>query len=120
MIYKILSGKQDFFIDKKALFCYSLPMTIDEVQKLADLIRIDMDQAELESVMADMGAVLAYVDQIRAVAAGIPDIDATPELTLTNVMRADTGTLSEGVYTDAVVANAPDHDGNFFFLKKIL
>ncbi len=95
-------------------------MTLPEVQKLADLIRIDMDQAELESVARDMDAVLAYVDQIRAVAAGIPDTDATPELTLTNVMRADTGTLPEGVYTDAVVANSPEHDGNFIKVKKIL
>ncbi len=95
-------------------------MTLTEVQKLADLIRIDMDQTELESVARDMDSVLAYVDQIRAVAASIPEADGNPELTLTNVMRADTGTLPEGVYTDAVVANAPDHDGNFIKVKKIL
>ncbi|MGI9118197.1 MAG: Asp-tRNA(Asn)/Glu-tRNA(Gln) amidotransferase subunit GatC [Minisyncoccia bacterium] len=93
-------------------------MTIDELKHLAGLARMDMDETELMSVGKDMEVVLAYVDQIREVA---KNLDEKGEISdVVNVMRSDGNPTAEGVYTEAVLENAPYRDGQFVKVKKIL
>lgn len=60
-------------------------MDIAQVQKLAQLARLDVPEAELASVASEMGTILGFVDEIQKV-----QIDASAEVIgETNVFRDD-------------------------------
>ena len=89
-----------------------------QIKKLAALARISVSDEELASFSADLGAILAYVDQIRAVTEKVGD-NAAVEL-ISNVARADVITRTTGEYTDSILSLAPDRDANYVKVKKIL
>lgn len=89
-----------------------------QIKKLAALARIEISDEELASFSADLGAILAYVDQVRAVTEKVGDV-AGQEM-LDNVARIDIVTRTTGEYTDSILALAPDRDGNYVKVKKIL
>lgn len=96
-------------------------MNKDEAKKLADLARIDVAEEELEKIASDMGSILEYVDKIKSASI----VDDSPEsraenATVRNVMVADENPHEAGVYTDKVLAEAPDTQDNMVKVKKIL
>lgn len=61
-------------------------ITSDDIKKLANLARLTVPEAELESVGKDIGAILGFVDKITAVELG--DVGAQ-SVDQTNVFRDD-------------------------------
>lgn len=94
-------------------------ITREDVDKLAELSRIEMSDAEKKEVQADLESILEYVSEIQEVAA-----DEPPESerigVLKNVMREDEAPHQERTYTNDMVESAPQSEGDYIKVKKIL
>jgi aspartyl-tRNA(Asn)/glutamyl-tRNA(Gln) amidotransferase subunit C len=96
-----------------------MAVTKDEVKKLAELARIELTEEEVVKMQGEIEAILAYVATIQKVS--LPDVpQSSPYLDIENVMREDGEPHAPGIYTDAIMAQAPKKQGNFIKVKKIL
>lgn len=98
-------------------------MKIDDVKKLANLARMDMDDTEMESVAKDFDAILAYVGQVQEVskAKNIEfDINKPEDYFLHNVMREDIPTNNRGEFKDRIIKEMPDTEKGYLKVKQIL
>lgn len=88
-----------------------------EVSRLAQLARIDLTQAEVETIAGQLDHILDAVQQIAAVAGD--DVPATSHpIPLTNVFRPDVVTPSLGA--EAALAGAPAAMDDRFQVPRIL
>lgn len=96
-----------------------MPQKIDaqQVRKVAKLARLDLTEAEIEEFTGQLGAILQYVEKMNELetAAVEPLAHCLP---IHNVFRADEVRQSLG--TEKTLANAPERDGAFFKVPKIL
>lgn len=103
------------------LFGWVLAMTtrIDEgqVRKVAKLARLELSEAEAEEFAGQLSAILEYVEKMNE-----PDTEGVQPLAhclaISNVFREDT--VAESLGTEKTLANAPQRDGDFFRVPKIL
>ncbi len=92
-------------------------ITKEEIQKLATLSRIEMDESEMEHLAHEFDGILDYIAQIQ----DAPLSQETKStLTQHNILREDTGPHEAGVYTKDILDNAPDSDGVYLKVKNIL
>lgn len=93
------------------------PITPDTVRHVAKLARLALDESRLNRFVDQVEQILTYVDKIReADTAGVqPMAHALP---LHNVFREDV--VEPSLPLDKVLQNAPDTDGPFFKVPKIL
>jgi len=96
-----------------------MPQNIDaqQVRKVARLARLDLTEAEIEEFTGQLGAILGYVEKMNELdTEGVEPLAHC--LPISNVFRADEVEPSLG--TDRALANAPERDGPFFKVPKIL
>jgi aspartyl-tRNA(Asn)/glutamyl-tRNA(Gln) amidotransferase subunit C len=91
-------------------------ITIQDTQKLADLARIEITEAEAEKLTKEIDSILGFVGQIQ---------NATGDMTTVvpehrNIMRDDVATNEKGEFTESILENAPTRTGQFVSVKKIL
>jgi len=89
----------------------------DDVRKLADLALIEVPDDACAGLAKDMDAILGYVRDVATLAGGTSDAPAVPSLR--NVMREDAVTGVTGFRED-LVGQAPDRDGPYVRVKRIL
>ena len=89
----------------------------DEVEKLAALSRIEITEAEKETLAKEIESILSYISEIQKVSGGVSDDGG--EL-LTNVMRKDENPHESGVYTEKLLKAMPKSEKGFLKVKKIL
>lgn len=98
-------------------------MKLEDVKKLAEMARIDMDEAEMIEIAKDFDPILAYVGQVQE-ALKLNDIQthtgAQEDYFLSNVMREDVVINKPGEYTEKILNNAPDTENGFLKVKQIL
>jgi aspartyl-tRNA(Asn)/glutamyl-tRNA(Gln) amidotransferase subunit C len=94
-------------------------MNKEEVLKLAKLARLDISDEEADKLSHEFGAILGYVSEIKNAKVSPLESDTQGE-TLRNVMREDTNPHESGIYTDAILNEAPNREGNYIAVKKIL
>lgn len=93
-------------------------MEKEDIIHLARLARIGIDDKEAESLTADIESVLLYVSDINTITA---DVQLTKKVGAKfNVFRDDVVTIQEGLYTDAILKQAPHVKGRHLQVKKIL
>ena len=92
-------------------------ITADDVQKVAKLARLSVKESDLLSVTAKLEPILGYIEQINEVdTTGVaPMAHAVP---LHNVLREDV--IEPSLPLQATLQNAPEIDGPFFKVPKIL
>lgn len=99
-------------------------MTLEDIKKLANLARIDMEEAEMIEIAKDFDAILAYVGQVQEAASegGVRgEVPKIPEsYHLFNVMREDIVTNTGGEFTDKILGQAPKTENGFLKVKQIL
>lgn len=95
-------------------------MTIskEDVEKLAQLARIDLPEAEKESLTKDLDNIIKFVDELKG--ANVSLDDHTTVGTPHNVLRDDTNAHETGMYTEALLNNAPAREGDYVKVKNIL
>jgi aspartyl-tRNA(Asn)/glutamyl-tRNA(Gln) amidotransferase subunit C len=94
-------------------------MAIDAatVRKVAHLARIQVAEAELEPMAAELSGILAWIEQLNEV-----DVEGVAPMASTEAVKLP---LREDVVTDGgdpqrVLANAPKADRNFFVVPKVV
>lgn len=91
----------------------------EDIKKLADLSRINIEDSELGALANDMDSILGFVGQISSVISGIEDKGI--ELgQVYNVLREDRDPNESGVYSKELIDEFPNRDGNYLKVKKIL
>lgn len=89
----------------------------EDIEKLAKLARIELTPQEKKSLASEVDAILAYVGQIQSIQ-GV-DMGALVSQ-LHNVFREDEKPHESGIFTDAILKGAPDSEGGYIKVKKIL
>ncbi len=91
---------------------------VRDVEKLAELARIKLDDAEKQSLTKDIASILTYVDEIKKADV---DMETMPHVGVVhNVMRDDVVVERGGAEREALLAEAPDREGDFIAVKKII
>jgi aspartyl-tRNA(Asn)/glutamyl-tRNA(Gln) amidotransferase subunit C len=96
-----------------------MALTRDQVAHIAELAKLALTEAEMETMARQLSAILDYAARLQELdTAAIPPTASV--LPLQNVMRADQVTPS--LPRAEVFANAPDQDaeGQFFRTRAIL
>ncbi len=94
-----------------------MSLTLDEVRWVAHLARLDLSEAELETMTRDLSAILEYVDQLQTINTDNVEPLAHP-LPIHNVFREDEPAPS--LLVDAALRNAPDRRANFYSVPAVL
>ena len=88
-----------------------------DVRHVAKLARLALDDAKLGKLAAQLESILGYVDKIRE-----PDVTGVEPmahvLPVHNVFRDDT--VGPALPLDKALQNAPDTDGPFFKVPKVI
>jgi aspartyl-tRNA(Asn)/glutamyl-tRNA(Gln) amidotransferase subunit C len=96
-----------------------MPQKIDaeQVKKVAKLARLELSDAEVEEFTGQLAAILQYVEKMDELETA--EVEPLAHcLPISNVFADDIVSASLG--TDASLANAPQRDGPFFKVPKIL
>ena len=94
-----------------------MSITMDDVEKAAQLARLELSEEEKVRLVAELSGIL---DQIAVIAS--VDTSAIPPtaqvVELNNVMRSDE--VCPSLSPDQVLANAPAREGDFFKIRAVL
>ena len=96
-----------------------MPLTLEEVQHIAELAKLKLSDEELDRMTPQLSAILDHAARLQEL-----DTDAIPPtasvVPLQNVMREDQ--VAPSLPRDDVLANAPDKDerSEFFRVRAIL
>ena len=93
-------------------------MNKEEILKLAELARLNITDIEAEGYKKDFEGILDYIDSIKSVEIELADHYET-NLTR-NTMRNDDDVYAAGEFSDVLLAEAPDVEGDYFKVKKVL
>jgi aspartyl-tRNA(Asn)/glutamyl-tRNA(Gln) amidotransferase subunit C len=94
-----------------------MPLTAADVRWVAHLARLELSDAELESMARHLSSILDYVDQLKQINTDNVEPLAHP-LPIHNVFREDEPAPSLPV--DAALANAPKREGDFYSVPAVL
>ena len=94
-----------------------MKLTRADVQRVAVLARLRLSENEESELTAQLDALLAYMDKLNEI--DTSDVEPFSYATdSTNAFREDKVTNQPDA--DALLANAPDRDGTFFKVPKII
>ena len=92
-------------------------ITLEQVRHVALLARLELSSQDEERLRADMDEMLAYVDKLN-------ELDTKSVAPTTQVGEAGTPMRDDEVTNrpdaDAILANAPSRDRNYFKAPKII
>jgi aspartyl-tRNA(Asn)/glutamyl-tRNA(Gln) amidotransferase subunit C len=94
-----------------------MKITKEEVMYVADLARLDLDDAAIDKFAEQIATILEYIDLLNGL--DTEDVEPTSHaISLTNAFRDDEE--KEHLDRDLVLQNAPDReDGNFIVPKVV-
>ena len=94
-----------------------MPISKKEVEVLGHLARVALTPEELERFAGQLDEILSYVEKLKtARTEGVPPTSHVLELS--NVFREDR--VRTPLPTEAALSNAPDREGPFFRVPKII
>ena len=87
------------------------------MRRIATLARIEVPDSELDAVAEQLSGILNWIEQLKEVdTAGVTPMTGGADLELT--WRKDV--VADGDLADQVLANAPDAQGGFFTVPKVV
>jgi aspartyl-tRNA(Asn)/glutamyl-tRNA(Gln) amidotransferase subunit C len=94
-----------------------MKITVEDVEHVARLARLELDPRETETFTGQMDAILAYVDKLNELDTEgiVPTSHAVP---MENSFRDDV--VQPGIGVAAALANAPDRTGSFYRVPKVI
>ena len=92
-------------------------ITREEVEKVAHLARLDLEETELQSVTGQMDAILAYVEKLNELNTDdiVPTAHAVP---MENAFRDDI--IKPSLPIEKVLQNAPDATEDAFKVPQVI
>jgi len=94
-------------------------MSVDTetVRRIAHLARIAVADDEVDHLRGELNAILAFVEQLSEV--DVADVEPmTSVIPMTMKKRADA--VTDGENAEAVLANAPAREGDYFVVPKVI
>ena len=92
-------------------------ITLEEVEHVARLARLDLSPEEKERMRSQLDAILTYIDKLRQV--DTENVEPTSHaIPMVNVMREDE--VRPCFPLGDMLANAPERDGDLFRVPKII
>ena len=92
-------------------------ITIDDARHVARLARLALDESRLQRLTGQLESILEYVNKLQQVnTAGVEPL--AHALPLHNVFREDV--VEPSLPLDKVLQNAPESEGPFFKVPKVL
>ncbi len=89
----------------------------EDIKKLANLARIKLSEEEEGRFAKEIESILGYVAQIQKVS-GKEDVKTAGAVR--NVLREDSEPHEAGIFSEDLIAEAPQKDGEYVKVKKIL
>ena len=94
-------------------------MSVDAatVRRIAHLARIAVDEAEVPHLQGELNAILAFVEQLSEV-----NVDGVEPMTSVTPMemKKRPDVVNDGEIAEAVIANAPASEDDFFLVPKVV
>lgn len=94
-----------------------------DIEKLGELARIKLSNEEKNELIGDIESILDYVSEVQKASSSAEKKDSPflqKRTVLFNVMREDGEPHKSGIYTEKILDEAPNKDGDYFKVKKIL
>lgn len=91
-------------------------MELKDVENLAELAKLDILDAEKQSLIKDFDSILAYVDMIKEVDVGETKVNSS----VYNAWREDIERKEKDFSSELIVGQFPNSQDNFVKVKKIL
>lgn len=89
----------------------------EQVHKVAHLARLQLTPAEEERSVKELGSILDYFEQLKEL--NTENVAPTTRaIDLNNITRSDT--LEPYANREAILAGAPEQDGSYFRVPKIM
>ena len=89
----------------------------DEVEKIAHLARLDIDESTKEDMSQQLSRILDYIDKLKDV-----DVEGVKPVAgaafMNNVLRQDVRQPSPG--PRVTLANAPEKDEDFYLVPRVV
>ena len=94
-----------------------MKISTDEVEKIAHLARLEIDQVQSEKMAVQLSDILAYIDKLKDV--DVEGVKPSSGVTvMNNVLREDKIKVSPGPLV--TLANAPQRDEDFFIVPRVV
>ncbi len=94
-------------------------MSVDQatVRRIAHLARIAVKDEDVPHLQSELNAILSFVEELNSV-----DVDGVEPMTsvVPMKMRLRRDVVSDQAGAEAVVANAPVHEDQFFTVPKVV
>jgi aspartyl-tRNA(Asn)/glutamyl-tRNA(Gln) amidotransferase subunit C len=89
-----------------------------DIEHLAKLSRIAVTDEEADALAKDITSILGYISEIEEITGNKEEEKKVGALF--NVMREDANPHEPGIYTEDLLNLAPERDGRYVKVKKIL
>ena len=94
-----------------------MSVSVDEVQRIASLARLRFSEDEEKELAGQMSHILDYMEKLNELdTSGVPAMSHV--LDMKNVFRDDE--VSSRISQDEALKNAPDADGTYFRVPKVI
>lgn len=93
-------------------------MKKEDIEHLAKLARIALTDEEKDVFAGEITSILGYVSEVSEIAESGAQVKRVGAVF--NVMREDANPHEGGLYTEVLLSAAPERDGQYFKVKKIL
>ena len=90
---------------------------IEQVRQVAKLSRLDLSEDEIAQFSGQLSAILEYIEKLNQLDTSKVEPLAHC-LPINNCLREDN--IKQSLGTEKTLANAPESDGQFFIVPKIL
>ena len=89
----------------------------DTVRRIAHLARIGVKESEVPHLQGELNAMLAFVEQLKEV-----NVEGVEPMTsvIPMEMKKRTDAVNDGEIADDIVRNAPETQGHFFLVPKVV
>ena len=87
------------------------------IRRIASLSRIRVEEDQVESLQHELNSILGWIEQLNEV-----NVDGIEPLTggAQMAMRMRDDVVTDGGYPEQVLSNAPDRNGEFFAVPKVV
>ena len=96
-----------------------MKITKKDVEYVARLARLKLSEEEKEKFTGQLESILGYIDKLNAI--DTTSVKPTSHIMgLKNVWREDELTPCSDAVREALLANAPDRENDYFKVKKVI
>jgi aspartyl-tRNA(Asn)/glutamyl-tRNA(Gln) amidotransferase subunit C len=114
-----VAGRNPPLLIGRAAILTRLAMSVDAdtVRRIAHLARIKVAEDEIEHLQGELNAILAFFEQLAEI-----DVDGVEPMTSVTPMQMKKrpDVVTDGGDAEAVLANAPASEDNFFLVPKVV